>query len=849
MINRIFLRLLTLTTLFASPFMLKSQEQLPNASFENWINNSNAADWNELSIDLGIYTFSSAEKTSDAAFGSWAAKLQTKSIMGITQLPGFISLGNVDLASFMPNGGIPFTSTPTGLAFSYKYFPQEEDSMIAYLLLTRWNTETSKTDTIGGTILYSSEQVNSYTRTTLPVYYMSFEQPDTINVGFVSSGLNSVVGSTLYVDSVELVYETMVIPTLCLPATEVTSTSFKASWIPLVFATGYILDIAYDEDFTNYLDGYEHKYIEASFLDAFDVVSNIETSRYFYRVKVIYDTLESLYSNTISVELPTVAIEATEVTNTGFIASWLPAINATSYLLDIAYDQSFIYFVEGYENLSIQSSSQHQVTELDSETQYFYRVRVVYGDATSMASNTVSSQTLPTPIELSIYLLSPEGTNDQTVCVDTEIDTIIYLVQGFDLLQVSEIPDGLEWEYDDSLETLSIFGSPTESGVFQYFVTVSNADGTLEDTGSIVVVPNNNLTLVSGEGSENQSVCVGSPIQGIVYSVEGVGSISLVGLPQGIGWEIEDNLLAIEGVPSETGTFDFVISLAGGCGEATLFGSINVFPLNTIEIVSGETTSSQDVCIETQIELISYITTGATDVNINGLPEGIDWQFVNDTISISGDPAQSGFFTYTISLMGGCGNVSIQGSINVSPMNSIYLFSDEGTDNQEVYINSPINDIVYQVQGAEDVEVQGLPFGVSFNLDGDFVTISGNPEEVGVFGYIVALVGGCGIVAIEGTITVSPQVNSNLLTSAAHCLELFPNPARGFVNLVLHCDDEGLFTFFLINAQGATLERGIYHIVSGNPKIFETHHLPKGVYILGLVSSDGLVYKKRFVKD
>ena len=375
-------------------FVSGQDTQIPNSNFENWEAGSEnePVGWNILEIDLGITQFYSAEQTSDAAFDDWAVKLQTQSIFG-QMMPGYIALGDFDIEEFMPSGGIPFADRPTGLEFSYKYSPQPDDSMLVLIMLTKWNEAEQKTDTIAGGYFSNSDEVSTYTRTTIPIFYQSEQEPDTINIYFVSSGMTPVAGSTLYVDSLEMRYDLINFPTLCLPATDTTTTGFQANWLPIFYSVAYIIDVATDNEFTNYLTGYEHKSVIGSY-NYSEEITGIETNRYFYRLKVFYSLEQSEYSNIISVPMPTNCTEATDITEATFTANWTEVSSATNYLLDVATDENFNNLVSGFDGIETGLVNSYEAIYLQENTDYFYRIRVVYDNEISKNSNTTEVSTL-----------------------------------------------------------------------------------------------------------------------------------------------------------------------------------------------------------------------------------------------------------------------------------------------------------------------------------------------------------------------------------------------------------------------------------------------------------------------
>ena len=135
-------------------------------------------------------------------------------------------------------------------------------------------------------------------------------------------------------------------------------------------------------------------------------------------------------------------------------------------------------------------------------------------------------------------------------------------------------------------------------------------------------------------------------------------------------------------------------------------------------------------------------------------------------MTISGTPTASGPFSYTVTLTGGCGAGSANGTINVTTANTITLSSAAGTNAQTVCISAPITNITYATTGATGATFSGLPAGVTGGFAANTVTISGTPTASGPFSYTATLTGGCGAGTANGTIDVN-LTNTITLSSAA----------------------------------------------------------------------------------
>lgn len=185
------------------------------------------------------------------------------------------------------------------------------------------------------------------------------------------------------------------------PATEVSATGFRLHWKKMTIATAYLLDIATDESFTKFVEGYNDHEIES---DTTALVNNVAVNQqYFYRIRVKQSSSVSAYSNTLSVfssSLPTPEVQpATSVGLTSFVAVWKSMSEAESYRVDVATDALFQDILVKYNDVSIKTNNMI-IANLSANTTYYYRVRAVNSEATSNHSDveTVTTLNLDAPI-------------------------------------------------------------------------------------------------------------------------------------------------------------------------------------------------------------------------------------------------------------------------------------------------------------------------------------------------------------------------------------------------------------------------------------------------------------------
>lgn len=157
------------------------------------------------------------------------------------------------------------------------------------------------------------------------------------------------------------------------------------------------------------------------------------------------------------------------------------------------------------------------------------------------------------------------------------------------------------------------------------------------------------------------------------------------------------------------GAYDYTITLTGGYGTVTANGTITILPV----LSSTEGTNNQEVIADSELTDITYDITGATEVTVTDLPEGVSYTYTNSLLRIKGTPTSPGSYTYTVIIRGGVRTVIKTGSITVRPLNTIVLTSSVGTNNQTSCINVPIISITYATTGARSALVTGLPPGVT----------------------------------------------------------------------------------------------------------------------------------------
>ncbi|MGC4040240.1 MAG: fibronectin type III domain-containing protein [Flavobacterium sp.] len=409
------------------------------------------------------------------------------------------------------------------------------------------------------------------------------------------------------------------------------------------------------------------------------------------------------------------------------------------------------------------------------------------GVSASWASNTITISGTPTASGIFNYSIPLTGgcgavnatgtitvtaantagtaSSNPTLCINTALTAITRTTTGATgisnagVLGANGLPAGVSASWASN--TITISGTPTASGIFNYSIPLTGGCGTVNATGTITVTAAN----TAGTASSNPTLCINTALTAITRTTTGATGISNAGvlgangLPAGVSATWASNTITVSGTPTASGTFNYSIPLTGGCGSVNATGTITVTAANT----AGTASSTPTLCINTALIAITHATTGATGISsagvsgANGLPSGVSATWASNTITISGTPTTSGIFSYSIPLTGGCSSVNATGTITVTAANTAGTTSSNPT----LCINTALVNITRTTTGATGISsagvsgANGLPSGVSATWASNTITISGTPTASGTFNYSIPLTGGCGIVNATGTITVT----------------------------------------------------------------------------------------------
>ncbi|WP_426483571.1 fibronectin type III domain-containing protein [Flavobacterium sp. 2] len=286
----------------------------------------------------------------------------------------------------------------------------------------------------------------------------------------------------------------------------------------------------------------------------------------------------------------------------------------------------------------------------------------VAGDAgkqVTLTLNVTASPACATAYTVSdVYTIAvrPENTvtaasSSPVLCVNTLMPNITHTTTGATGIGTpSGLPTGVTASWASN--TITISGTPSNTGTFNYSIPLTGGCGTYNATGTIVV----NLN-TAGTASSSPTVCSHTVMTDITHTTTGATGIgSPSGLPPGITANWSSNTITISGTPTNVGTYNYTIPLIGGCGTVNATGTITVNPL---PVTPGLGTIVQPTCANQK-----------GSITLQGLLSGVNW-----TITQTGTVSQTYNTTDTdftiLNLIPGTYNFTVHEGANCPSMATV----------------------------------------------------------------------------------------------------------------------------------------------------------------------------------
>ncbi|WP_339874681.1 glycine-rich domain-containing protein [uncultured Algoriphagus sp.] len=402
----------------------------------------------------------------------------------------------------------------------------------------------------------------------------------------------------------------------------------------------------------------------------------------------------------------------------------------------------------------------------------FYYYVVVSGPCGSSVSSNVSGAFIVTPNNT-----TSAASSSPIVCINSALPSAItHITTGATGIGTATgLPAGVTAIFSGN--TITINGTPTASGVFNYSIPLTGGCGLVNATGKITV---NAQAAILSPSLAGQSKCQNlsfNPIsvanrQGFTYQwYSNTSAIASISDPNAIllTGKTTNSLTPPSSTPGTL--YYFVVVTSSTCGTTAISNPSGAFIVNALPVVSFTSQPTGPVCVDTDV---TYSTqTGETNY-VWTIPGTLGADY---TITSGGNGSPNLVLKW---LTAGSKSVSVNYTNAVScgatsPATSSTITVNKNTTSAasayaSVCLNGTITPFTHTTNGSAGIGTPtGLPAGLSAGFSGNTITISGtiaSSVTPGFYNYAIPLTGGCGNISATGTIEVTP-VYTLLATSSA----------------------------------------------------------------------------------
>ena len=412
-----------------------------------------------------------------------------------------------------------------------------------------------------------------------------------------------------------------------------------------------------------------------------------------------------------------------------------------------------------------------------------------------------------------------------TLCIDTPLPIITHSTTGATGIgAASNLPAGVIASW--AANAITISGTPTESGTFNYSIPLTGGCGTGSASGTITVNALPTITVSTAPSCSTDLLTYSLEVtvsSGTVTSSTGtvtnpgVNVWSITGVAVGSGVTVTvtdantcDNTVSVtspdcscpvvaapvsggnqsycagESIPSLTVTVgggetaDWYDEASGGTlllagnttytptAPGTYYAEASVIANNCVSSTRTAVTLTEDPLPTVTLGTLSAVCIDAVPFTLpQGSPTGGTYSgvgIINGTTGLF-DPSVAGEGTHTITYT--YTNVTTGCTADATGTITVTANMTAGpaSSTPTLCIGTVLTSITHATTGATGIGTPvNLPAGVNALWAADIITISGTPTEAGVFSYSIPLTGGCGSVNATGTITVtaSPEAAGSI---------------------------------------------------------------------------------------
>lgn len=277
---------------------------------------------------------------------------------------------------------------------------------------------------------------------------------------------------------------------------------------------------------------------------------------------------------------------------------------------------------------SLGTGNSFTTPSLSSTTTYY--VDATGGGCTSASRTAVTATVLPNN---TITLTSTAGTDAQSKCINAALTNITYTTTGATGASVSGLPSGVSSSWSSNMLTIS--GTPSVAGIFNYTINLTGGCGTITKTGTITV----NQANVGTVTGTTASICVGASSTYTATSVYLAGGTGAWSSSNTTVASVNASSGVVTGVGAGTATITYTIT--GGCGGTVSSAkSITINSLPSLTNITGNTTvcsvgSSATLSSTTVGGIWSIANTSIATIDANGVVTGVSFGTTTVTYSFT----------------------------------------------------------------------------------------------------------------------------------------------------------------------------------------------------------------------
>jgi gliding motility-associated-like protein len=174
------------------------------------------------------------------------------------------------------------------------------------------------------------------------------------------------------------------------------------------------------------------------------------------------------------------------------------------------------------------------------------------------------------------------ASSSPSVCLNISIGTVTHTTSGVTSIAndgvsgANGLPLGVSATY--AANTITITGSSSVQGTYNYSIALTGACSGSTATGTITINPDNTVSAASS----TPTLCINTALTAITHTTTGATGIANAGvsgangLPNGVSASWSANTITISGTPTVAGPFSYSIPLTGGCGSVNATGTISI---------------------------------------------------------------------------------------------------------------------------------------------------------------------------------------------------------------------------------------------------------------------------------